>query len=313
MTHPVLKHGLVNPVEWVEHARKMLNMARPAMDLDPPLPETGGFDDAMEAEVKAFQGRAGVHPVDGIIGGDTWSALWAAVEERQQAHAGTEAGDGHQAGGDAHGSGVSAEHADPPPTLAEVNAGREALTGVVEDIVEKAQDFAERVSGLGEPAEVLARLVDAVHADLELANLLELSTVAEAAVFAGEAVAVIAVPFVMWYEAIQANNAGVLHEYRWQVLNAWRTGFWGGLYESGVGEVNALFTGLANNAYAQASGLGADVKKGALGLLLAMSDAMDYIPDESNPTISPEQWALAGTSTGYTWQGLETFISHHGG
>ena len=82
MAEPNLRRGQ-GPKDWVLHAQKLLNYALSGgMHID--VPENGVFDEDFEQEVKGFQGRKGIEQ-DGKIGPDTWAALKAAVEAKQNA------------------------------------------------------------------------------------------------------------------------------------------------------------------------------------------------------------------------------------
>jgi hypothetical protein len=82
MAEPNLRRGQ-GPRDWVLHAQKQLNYALSGgMHID--VPENGVFDEAFEQEVEGFQGRSGIEQ-DGKIGPDTWAALKAAVEAKQNA------------------------------------------------------------------------------------------------------------------------------------------------------------------------------------------------------------------------------------
>lgn len=82
MSEPNLRRGQ-GPQDWVLHAQNLLNYALAGgMHID--VPEDGVFDEEFEQEVKGFQGRGGLEQ-DGTIGPDTWAALKAGVEARQNA------------------------------------------------------------------------------------------------------------------------------------------------------------------------------------------------------------------------------------
>jgi hypothetical protein len=323
---PTLKRGHPNDAQWVSHAQQMLNLARTPMDIDH-LAESGTFDAETERTVHAFQQRVGLQLVDGIVGPDTWAALWEVVTERQQEraaageaaagtapaaeHAPQEHHDGGGHGGQAQHGGHAEGH-DAPPTYHDVDRGRELIHYYVGEVVERANAFAESVDKLGPPNEVLPKLIDGGHTAVDLAEILgaaEESVAIGQALFVASVAGTILVPFTMWYEAIAANNAGDLHTYRWQVYNPFMAGFLGGLYGQAAAEVDHLFVPVRDHAFKEAANLSPADKKGVIALLLAVSSAMDYIPDESNPTMSAEHWALAGMDAGYTAQGLEIEIS----
>jgi hypothetical protein len=303
---PELKLGGTNPPEWVTYAQQLLNAAHGAMNIGD-LAESGTFDVETESEVSAFQGRAGL-PVDGIIGVDTWPALIAAATARQAERDAASAAD---EGNRSVGSQDAVE--DPPPTYLDVDRGRQLLDYFIPPVIERATKFAESVDALGTPNEVLPKLIDGAQTGLDLVEIIgnveEASALGEA-LFVGGALGSLLVPFTMWYEAIYANNAGDMATHKWQVYRPFMAGFLPGLYGEGAREVDPLFVAVRDQAYSDSSGLAAVDKKGLLAVLLSMSDALDYIPDESNPTMSASLWALSGSSHGYTNQGLENEIHH---
>jgi hypothetical protein len=303
---PVLKLGRANDHDWVTQAQELLTRARSPMDLED-VPVTGTYDQATEQAVLAFQAREGLSMQDGVVGPETWGALYEALDRHQQANA--VAAQHDQDVADSHGT-APVEAADPPPTLAEVDHGRELLDYYVDEIVAKATAFAEKVKDMGPADEVLPKLLDAAHTGAVVGEIFELT---ESAVFVGGATGLtILAPLAMWYEAIGANDAGELHALRWHVFHPFMSGFWAGLYDQAPGAVDELFQAVATSAHATASSFSESQKKGIRAILLGVGGGMD-IPDESNPTISPEHWALSGPNTSYTWNGLETSISHHGG
>lgn len=309
MSQPILIRGHHNDAQWVEHAQKMLNGTRPRMSLDH-LAENGVFDEAMESDVKSFQHRAGLQPVDGKIGPDTWAALWTAWNERQAENEAQVAKEEGMAPAPGH---EQPEPEDPPPTRQEIDRGREVVDYHIDDIVERAKKFAEKVSGL-EEHDVIPKLIDAVHTDVELLELTEwteeIFAVGETVFVAGTFLA-IAAPFAMWYEAIQANFAGQLTAYRWAVYRPWMDGYLAGLYGHGPGEVPQFFVPMRDHGYHASAGLNQADRKAVLALLVFASGSMGFVDEPDQ--LTAQQWAASKENRGWTYQGLEKVISGHDG
>ena len=305
---PVLKAGAQNPTDWVTHLQKMLNIAlHTPMRIE--LPETGVFDDATKQAVEQVQTHAGIK-VDGIVGEDTWGALWAAVNARQAGGA-APGGESGQAGGGQNED--LAKTDDSPASYTEIDRGREIVHAAVDHIVPLAGEFARRVLDLGEPSEVIPILIDAVATGVHLVEMTGLfakvALVAEIAEVGGPVVAIVA-PFAMWYEAIQANSAGDLHRLRWEIYNPWIDGMLAGLYLHQTRDYGAMFTPVQNIGFNATANLSDTDRRGVIGLLLSASGLVQEVPSATHPNLSAVEWGNRGYQNGWTQQGLQTVINH---
>jgi hypothetical protein len=302
---PTLGVGYENPTEWVSHLQKMLNMTRSAMALGE-LAETGHYDSDTKAAVEHFQERARIH-VDGIVGDDTWAALWQHVTE-VQARQDTSSATSPQPG--------AAPPPETPPNYLDVNHGRDVVNYYVEDIVKVAHEFAEHVYKLGPPNEVLPKLIDAAHAGVEvtesiLAGLdVEILALSQTLFVGGTLLAVLA-PLAMWYEAIGANSAGDLHTLRWQVYNPWIDGFLSGLYVRQTRDWGPLFNPVVDRTFTATTNLPDQSKRGVLAFLVSMSSTVNYIPDQANPDLPEAIWNQRGPEHGLTLDGLTIVVTHN--
>jgi len=294
---PELSERHPGPAEWVTHAQQMVNMAAPRMSLDP-LPENGVFDSSMTAAVRAFQERASIK-VDGIIGPETWGALYEAVSRAQTA------GVSDDGSGAVGGAGSEAE-AETPPTAAEIDRGREVVNWLVEQILPQAHEFAERLHDV--PPEIWSKAIDGIHAGMEVAELLHLIPEISAVATVGSVFAIVAVPFAMWYDSIaEANEAGDLATLRWSVYNPYIDGCISGLYGQSPHDHGPLFAGAVSLGYDSTSMLGDSARRGTIALLMGMG--FGNVPDEAHP-MSAEEWHNHHYAIGAVTQGLEIAITH---
>jgi hypothetical protein len=335
MSYPILKLGHASDHDHVTQVQSMLNVVRPHLQIEE-LPVTGIFDKATEQAVVAFQVRWRLHKQDGIVGDETWGALWEAVRERQneQQHQ-DEVDEYHRS---LQQPAAQQPAADPPPTLAEVDHARELLHYYVDDIVRRATPFAEKILDLGGWGEVAPKLLDLAHNSVLLAEVMHgaggataaagaeaaaadaaIAGGADAAVTAGAAEGLLVAgstlltivgPLAMWYEAIGANDAGELHRIRWHVYHAFKAGFWPGLYGQGPLDGEQLFATVINTANQHSNAFSDAQKRGCRAILLGLGNSAVPIPDATNPTMSAEHWALSGPSMNWTWDGLENLITH---
>ncbi len=309
MTHPVLKLGHANDHDYVVQAQQMLQMVRSPMDTDD-LPQSGEYDAATEQAVLRFQQREGLQGQDGVVGPETWGALWEAVRERQQQGQAQEDLATNLAPQE---GGHTPEAADPPPTLAEVDHGRALLDYYVDIIAGEAHEFAEAMLGLGPASEVLPKLIDAAHTGVLGAEIFGVETLLGSAVAMGTASALGTVigPLAMWVEAVvDIQEADDKLKYRWAVYRSFMAGFWAGLHDQAPAEVEQFFVGTRDKAYSEISGHTEEEKKGIRAILAAVAGAFE-MPTDDNPTLTPEHWALCGPNNHWTWNGLESVLSQH--
>jgi hypothetical protein len=195
-----------------------------------------------------------------------------------------------------------------PPSAEDMTWGREALDDALMSIVPLANEAAEKVVKLGglpeEVTKVLEKAGEGVHA-------LEMVGLEGELVFGGAAAAAIIVPFAMWYESLEGNNARNISFVRWRIFDPWMHGFIGALYGTATGGVDyELFTGWKEQGASFIGGMDDTGKRAVTGALIASFVYNSSAKDVVGQRLTHEQWDQRLNWT-HAFEGLKYVLSAH--
>jgi hypothetical protein len=192
-----------------------------------------------------------------------------------------------------------------PPTVEQMQWGREVLDVAVLSIVPTANEVAEKVVELGGNSETVLKVLEkggeGVHA-------LEMLGLEGGAVFGGAVASAIIVPFAMWYEGLGANNARNLEYVRWHIYAPWMHGFIGGLYGVNVGGDDALFGAWKQVGESFVSGMDDAGKRALIGALIAHFVYNSSSTEVVNEKLTHQQWDQR-LDWNHGYKGLEFVLS----
>ena len=190
--------------------------------------------------------------------------------------------------------------ADEPPTYQDYERGKEITQYYIGPIIEFGHEFAENLATL--PEHPTAGIIQ---------SALE-SFITGAEVFGAHFPPVTAVlgPFLMWYEAIGANDAGERATNRWRVYNAFINGYLSGLHMRDGGPADPAFLQpVLDSAFMATSNL-SDSDRRAVKAYLLENSSLDGGRSLSadNPKMDARKWQ--NHEGGWTHEGLVDLMTH---